>query len=48
MLNQQSNLGEQANHTPIGPVIDNDLPVTHPVRDIDDLIQIGIEEELEL
>ena len=27
---------EQANHTPIGPVIDNDLPVTHPVRDIDD------------
>ena len=27
---------EQANHTPIGPVIDKDLPVTNPVRDIDD------------
>ena len=27
---------EQANHTPIGPVIDNDLPVTNPVREIDD------------
>ncbi len=27
---------EQANHTPIGPVIDNDLPVTNPVRDEDD------------
>ena len=28
---------EQANHTPIGPVIDNDLPVTNPTGiDIDD------------
>ena len=29
-------MGRASKPYPIGAVIDNDLPVTHPVRDIDD------------